>query len=312
MSCVSGSAPALPVKTREVHNHHMNSEVWNDFSFRPDDIIITSWAKSGTTWLQQIVAQLTHNADPNVPTALLSPWADLRLMPKEAVHGMLEAQTHRRFMKSHLPLDALRWSPTVKYLFIARDGRDAMWSAHHHFSIATPAFYQLINDTPGRVGPPCQRPASDNPRDLVIDLIEDDSRPSLNWPFWSHTKMWWDARDQPNLLLVHFNDLKKDLPGEMRRIAEFLEVPVESMDDATWEAAVEHCTFAWMKEHAELTSPPQADIAFDGGAKNFINKGTNRRWADVLSEEDNRRYLAKAREELGEEGAAWLEKGRLG
>lgn len=260
--------------------------------------------------MQQIVGQLTQNGDPSVPTGLISPWVEMRIVPKEAMLGMLEAQTHRRFVKTHLPLDALTWSPQAKYIFVGRDGRDTMWSAHHHFSIATPTFWQLINDTPGRVGPPCQRPASSNPRDWVMDLIDDDASGSLPWPFWGHTKTWWDARDQPNLLLVHFNDLKKDLPGEMRRIAEFLDTP--EMPEATWDAAVEHCTFAWMKEHAELTTLPQAAIAFEGGAKGFINKGTNGRWVDVLSDEDNKRYLAKAREELGEEGAAWLEKGRLG
>ncbi|KAH7034611.1 P-loop containing nucleoside triphosphate hydrolase protein [Microdochium trichocladiopsis] len=298
----------MPVKTREVYNHHQNSEAWNDFPFRPDDIVISTYGKSGTTWVQQIVGQLTQKGDPSVAPGLLSPWVDLRIIPKEALHGMVEAQTQRRFLKTHLPLDALVWKPDVKYIFVARDGRDMIWSTHHHFSIATPAFWQLINDTPGRVGPAYQ-PPTPNPRDLFVDLVEDDSRGSLPWPFWSHTRQWWDARDQPNLLLVHFNDLKKDLPGEMRRIAEFLEVP--DLTEQQWKDAVEHCTFAWMKEHAEMSSPPQADIAFDGGAKNFINKGTNGRWSDVLSDEDNAKYLAKAREELGEEGARWLEKGRL-
>ena len=40
----------LPTKTRELHNHHFDSTIWNDFQFRNDDIIIASYAKSGTTW----------------------------------------------------------------------------------------------------------------------------------------------------------------------------------------------------------------------------------------------------------------------
>ena len=39
----------MPVKTREIHNHHMDSTIWNDFAFRPDDIILGTYAKSGTT-----------------------------------------------------------------------------------------------------------------------------------------------------------------------------------------------------------------------------------------------------------------------
>lgn len=53
------SQPATPLrKLREIHNHHMDSTIWNDFAFRDDDIIIATYAKSGTTWLQQIVGQL--------------------------------------------------------------------------------------------------------------------------------------------------------------------------------------------------------------------------------------------------------------
>lgn len=46
-----------------MHNHHMNSEMWNDFAFRDDDIVIATYAKSGTTWLQQIVGQLVFNGE---------------------------------------------------------------------------------------------------------------------------------------------------------------------------------------------------------------------------------------------------------
>ena len=47
-----------PKKTRELHNHHFDSTIWNDFRFRDDDIVISTYAKSGTTWMQQIIAQL--------------------------------------------------------------------------------------------------------------------------------------------------------------------------------------------------------------------------------------------------------------
>ena len=44
-----------PRKTRELHNHHFDSTIWNDFAFRSDDIVIGTYGKSGTTWTQQIV-----------------------------------------------------------------------------------------------------------------------------------------------------------------------------------------------------------------------------------------------------------------
>ena len=109
---------AWPVKTRELHNHHMDSTVWNDFKFRGDDIVIATYGKSGTTWMQQIVSQLIFNGEEGINVGALSPWVDLRIMPKEALLG-LEAQTHRRFMKTHLPADAMVIKPEVKYIYIA-------------------------------------------------------------------------------------------------------------------------------------------------------------------------------------------------
>ena len=53
-----GDQTALPVKTRELHSNHFDSTIWNDFQFRDDDIVIATYAKSGTTWVQQIVSQL--------------------------------------------------------------------------------------------------------------------------------------------------------------------------------------------------------------------------------------------------------------
>ena len=74
---------AWPRKTRELHNHHFDSTVWNDFAFRPDDIVVATYAKSGTTWVQQLVSQLLSAGATDIQVAELSPWVDLRVPPKE-------------------------------------------------------------------------------------------------------------------------------------------------------------------------------------------------------------------------------------
>ena len=126
------SAAALPRKTREMHNHHFDSTVWNDFKFRDDDIIIATYA------------QVRHDLDAadRRPAAVrrrrgcrvgeMSPWLDLRVPPKEVKLPVVEAQTHRRFIKTHLPVDALVFSPKAKYIYIGRDGRDVVWSMYNH------------------------------------------------------------------------------------------------------------------------------------------------------------------------------------
>jgi aryl sulfotransferase len=149
----------LAVKTRELHTQLYDSTGWNDFAFRADDIVISTWAKSGTTWTQQIVSQLLFEGAEELEVAEMSPWLDLRVPPNEVKLAALEAQTHRRFIKTHLPVDALVYSPKAKYLYIGRDGRDVIWSMHNHWLNGNATIYAAINDTPGRVGPPFERPS---------------------------------------------------------------------------------------------------------------------------------------------------------
>ena len=136
MQIPTGAEPCWPAKTRELHNHHFDSTIWNDFTFRDDDIVIGTYAKSGTTWTQQIVAQLIFQGADGLEVAEMSPWLDLRVPPKEVKLPAVEAQRHRRFLKTHLPVDALVFSPRAKYLYIGRDGRDVVWSMYNHHANA--------------------------------------------------------------------------------------------------------------------------------------------------------------------------------
>jgi aryl sulfotransferase len=293
-----------PTKRRELHNHHFDSTIWNDFTFRDDDIIIATYAKSGTTWMQQIVGQLLFDGDPDVGVAEMSPWLDLRVPPKDVKLPLVEAQTHRRFLKTHLPVDALRFSPKAKYLYIGRDGRDVVWSMYNHHVNANQTWYDALNETPGRVGPPIERPPEDIRR-YWRDWLDRDGHPF--WPFWENVASWWQLRDLPNVQLVHFDDLKRDMPGEIRRIAAFLGIPI---GEARWDAVVEHCSFDWMKRNA-TKSVPLGGAFWDAGAEVFINKGVNGRWRDVLSVAESEEYEARAKAELGEACARWLATGSM-
>ena len=294
---------ATPRKTRELMNHHMDSTVWNDFAFRDDDIVVATYAKSGTTWTQQIVGQLVFHGDPDVPVHEISPWVDLRVPPASVTLEMLEAQTHRRVVKTHLPVDALVFSPKAKYLYIGRDGRDVVFSFLHHHSEANALWYELLNDTPGRVGPPIDPPDPDVRRYFQAWLAR-DGYPI--WSYWENISTWWAARDLPNFKLVHFNQLKADLPGQMRKIADFLGIDIP---EDRWPEIIAHCSFDFMKANAAKVAPLGGDI-FDGGAATFMNKGVNGRWRDVLSAEDSAAYEAMALEKLGPDCAHWLLTGR--
>ena len=297
------AAAVLPRKTRDIHNHHMDSTIWDDFAFRDDDVVIATYAKSGTTWMQQIVGQLIFAGDPAVNVSELSPWMDLRVPPKPVKLAAVEAQTHRRFLKTHLPVDALVLSPKAKYVFVARDGRDVVWSLYNHHARANALWYEALNDSPGRVGPAIAPPVEDIRR-YFLDWLDRDGHPF--WPYWENIRGWWAIRDLPNVHVVHYADLKADLAGEIARIARFLGIAVDPADFAAIDA---HCRFDWMKRHAAQAAP-LGGVFWDGGAETFIHKGVNGRWRDVLTEADSARYEARARAELGADCAGWLAGGR--
>ena len=293
-----------PKKQGELYSNHFDSTTWNDFPFRDDDIIIATYAKSGTTWLQQIVAQLIFEGDTEQNVAEMSPWVDFLLPPDEVLLPQIEAQTHRRYLKTHLPVDALVFSPKAKYLFIARDGRDVVWSYYNHQLNMTDMIIEGLNDA--------RRPDTDEVGRPSLEIdeyfrhwLDQDGYPL--WKFWHGISSWWAIRDLPNVKLLHFEALKNDMPGQIREIAEFLDIEI---DENNWEAILEHCSFDYMRANAEK-SVPMGGAPWIGGARTFINKGTNGRWRDVLTTDDNRKYEEHSLENLGPECSEWLATGEL-
>ena len=300
----SASSIDWPRKAGEKVHTYFDSSLWNNFPFRDDDIVISTYGKSGTTWVQQIVGQLIFKGAEGINTAGLSPWVDMRLPPAEIKFPALEAQKHRRFLKTHLPVDALVYSPKAKYLFVARDGRDVLWSFYNHHRNFNDLWYETIN---GVIGPGIEPsvPTELNVREYFLEWIEQDGYPL--WPFWHTVSSWWAIRHLPNLMLVHFSNLVSNLPGEIDRIANFLEIPVAEADRDT---IIEHCGFEYMRANASDIVPMGGAI-WTGGAKTFIHKGTNGRWRDELNHGDIARYESLANENLGAECAHWLATGEM-
>jgi aryl sulfotransferase len=109
--------------------------------------------------------------------------------------------------------------------------------------------YRLYNDTPGRVGPPLGPPPA-SIKQYFLEWLERDGYPF--WSFWDNVSSWWAIRHLPNVLFLHFADLKRDLPGQMWRVAAFLEIELDKM---AFDAAVRHCGFDYMKAHAVKHAP---------------------------------------------------------
>lgn len=301
----------LPEITRVYQNHHIDSTRWQVLDPRADDIVIATTQKSGTTWVQQIVSQLIfQDIEAPGPFHDLSPYVDMRLSDRKGLREMLETQGHRRFMKTHLALDGLLFYPQIKYIFVSRDGRDMAMSLWNNYFNYSKTMLALLADCPDRVGDPFPPAGNGDIQEFLTDWL---NRGWFDWegdgyPYWSnlHTvKTWWEYRHLPNIIFVHYADLLKDRAGQIRRIADFLDIEITPDNH---KKITERASFESMKERAP-EEIPMAKTFFDGGADIFINKGTNGRWKDVMTAEQLAQYDRRVKAVLTPECAGWLEHG---
>jgi aryl sulfotransferase len=291
--------PAGPVRYR---SDDEDSGRWSGFPFRDGDIVISTRSKSGTTWMQMICALLIFQTG-QLPGTLpeLSPWLDQLTMSRDERFARLAAQQHRRFIKTHTPLDGIPVDPRATYVVVARHPLDMALSLYHQGNNIDRARLRQLTGQPEPSEPAPPRPPL---HDWLVSWIHEDTTPqqqmdSLPGVMW-HLADAWARRDQPNIVIAHYQDLSADLDGEMRRLAGRLGI---SVPPETWPGLVQAATFGHMRENAErLTGPPV--IIKD--AKAFFRRGVSGAGREELSAAELADYQARAARLAPPELLAWL------
>lgn len=274
---------------------------WLDFGFREGDVVISTRSKSGTTWMQMICALLVFGT-PDLPNRLtaLSPWLDWLVLPKEEVFAALEAQQHRRFIKTHTPLDGVPIESGVTYVVVARHPLDMAVSLYHQGAnldrrrMAELSGQEYVDQGPRPSVEQWLRSwvASDaDPREHL------DSLPGVMW----HLSDAWERRHEDNVVLVHYDDLQQDLPGQMRRLAARLRIDVP---EEAWPRLVEAATFERMKSRAGELAPDPAGVMKSHDA--FFRAGSSGSGRALLTPAEQERYVARTAELAPADLLAWL------
>jgi aryl sulfotransferase len=251
----------------------VDSARWQRLPLRPGDIVISTTAKSGTTWMQMICALLIfQTADLPAPLSRLSPWLDLRLRPFETVAAELAAQRHRRFIKTHTPLDGVPDHPDVTYIVLGRDPRDAAVSMYHH---AANINHDAIRGHRGVHGP---KRRTQNVREFLLEWMRGGMTGSLDHVA-SQLNEAWRRREMPNTVLVHYAELSAGLETEMRKLAARLDVTVPA---DRWPSLVAAASLQRMRARSAQLAPTQ--VLLDSAA--FFRSGSSGQWRDVLTTED--------------------------
>ncbi|RLP99528.1 sulfotransferase domain-containing protein [Micromonospora sp. CV4] len=276
---------------------------WAGFPFRGGDIVISTRSKSGTTWMQMICALLVLGT-PDLPAPLtdLSPWLDWLVEPRDEVYRRLAAQSHRRFIKTHTPLDGVPLDPRVHYVVVARHPLDMAVSLYHQAGNLDRMRLSELIGRPAPAGPPRARVPLGQWLSTWVDREADpraelDSLPGVLL----HLSDAWARRHEPNVELVHYDDLRADLGGQMRRLAGRwgLEVPSER-----WPDLVEAATFGRMRERADQLAPDTLGVLRDRRA--FFRSGGSGQGQDLLDAAALARYRARTAALAPPDLLAWL------
>jgi aryl sulfotransferase len=270
-----------------------NNARWDGFALRPDDVIVTTPAKAGTTWLQAICVSLVLGPPPWYGSlAEISPWLDMNMEPLPDVHARLDAQEHRRVIKSHTPLDGLSESPGVRFICVGRDPRDVglSWDGHlqntdmantfrARFAAVGTGDLEELGIDPTKPPPPAPEDPAERFR-LFVQNEESALHGGSLLGFAHHIGQAWGARHRDDVLLLHYADLRADLAGEMRRIAAFLDIDV---DEDRWPALVEAAGFDAMRARADEFVPAVSTKIWQNTEK-FFAEGRLGGWRSLPAE----------------------------
>ncbi|KIR65378.1 sulfotransferase domain-containing protein [Micromonospora haikouensis] len=284
-----------------------DSARWAGFPFRDGDIVISTRSKSGTTWMQMICALLVFGT-PDLPAPLshLSPWLDWLAEPRDEVYARLAAQRHRRFVKTHTPLDGVPLDDRAHYVVVARHPLDMAVSLWHQSGNLDRARLAELTGRPAPAGPPAPRtPLVESLRRWVDREVDPRAElDSLQGVLW-HLGDAWGRRDRPNVTLVHYDDLVADLAGRMRALAGRLGVEVAQ---PRWPELVEAATFDRMRERADLLVPDPAGVLKDRNA--FFRRGRSGQGRELLDAATLARYRARTAALAPPDLLAWLHRDR--
>jgi len=291
----------------------MDSARWDGFEFRPSDIVISTPPKCGTTWTQMLCAMLIFDG-PNFPAPLseLTPWLDQSIRPLDNVRAVYAAQKHRRFIKTHTPLDGFSLVEDVTYVVVGRDPRDVMISMEHHLAnmdldrVLALRGQAVGNDDLDTLPPRPQ--ASDDPRERFRAFVRasGDTGAVCLTSVLRHLDTGWQLRHAPNVVMCHYADYSTDLAGEIVRLATALDINM-TLDRAQTLAA--EATLERMRDRAADILPNAGAIWRDDRA--FFRAGSFGEWRSRVTDDDLVEYDQAVDAVVAPELARWAHHGRI-
>ncbi|XP_013913102.1 PREDICTED: sulfotransferase family cytosolic 2B member 1-like [Thamnophis sirtalis] len=251
------------------------------FEFQDTDVLLVTYPKSGTTWMQEILSLIYSNGNLQ-PIKTLPNWARAPWVEHTYFQEQLQHIGCPRLLTTHLPQSVL--APALKkakpkVIYVVRNPKDVVVSYYH--------FQRMAKFFPD--------PAS------FEGFLHDFMAGTVHYGSWfEHVKGWLGCQEELDLFCISYEELHQDLKCCVERLSAFLDHPVHP-DQA--ELIREHCSFAVMKENVMVNGTLVSPEVLDFQKGQFMRKGTVGDWRNHFSPEQSARFNEKYQQEMG--GHPW-------
>ncbi|XP_038065189.1 sulfotransferase 1A1-like isoform X2 [Patiria miniata] len=264
-----------------------------DFEVREDDAWIVTYPKAGTTWAQEIMSCVMHDGNleevnkrhttfrvPFLELNLPEPIRRMKNMPH--THKIVAEMPSPRVIKSHLPgqlLPPQLWTKKPKIVYVMRNPKDVVVSTFH--------FMRMMDRSPTK--------QAETFAEFLENMLDEKC---IFGTWWDHYLYFWRKRHEPNILVLQFEDMKRDLRGIVEQTSQFLG---KNFSAETLDAITEHCTFANMKKNPMANQDSVFALPVDektGDKASFMRKGKVGDWRSHFTVAQNEVMDAKTKEKL--------------
>nr|XP_056717692.1 sulfotransferase 1C1-like [Euleptes europaea] len=248
-------------------------KIWG-FQAKPDDLLIATYVKAGTTWTQEIVDMIQHDGDTEkckrASTSERQPFIEW-VLHETLTPGWekAEAMPSPRTLKTHLPVQLVPpsfWEQNCKIIYVARNAKDNVVSSYH--------FHRMnqIMPEPG----------------TWEEFLEKYMAGKVVWGSWyDHVKGWWKAKDHHRILYLFYEDIKENPRHEIQKISQFLE---KDLEKEILDKIVHHTQFEIMKENPMANYTMVPPEIMNHKISPFMRKGAVGDWKNYFTVAQNERF----------------------
>lgn len=227
------------------------------------DVIVATFAKSGTNWMLQIAQQITccgaaefdHIHD-------VAPWPDAPRpgpIPLDDLGPQQTSPTGLRVIKTHLPTSNVPYSEEAKYLTVIRDPKEVLVSSYYFLGgIMGVLDHVTIDDW--------------------YELFMRDGGLGSAWA--EHTASFWEWRDKENVLVLNYGSIKEEPVASIERIAATMGVALSAGELAQ---VVERASFQYMQARESQFAPPQMPFSKNDQPVLMVRRGATGDSGELLS-----------------------------